>query len=75
MLNMASNFGLQKPYVLTPLPKSLDQNGSIVVGEVFGCRIGSRPRKRPELAVGIDGEAANLYDVSDERILRTSNPC
>jgi hypothetical protein len=35
-----------------------------VVGDVYGVAPGSRKRKRPELAVGVDGEGVNLYDVS-----------
>jgi hypothetical protein len=36
------------------------------VGEVFGRASGSKKRKRSELAVGVDGEGVNLYDVSFE---------
>lgn len=62
---MASNFHIQKPYVLTSLPRPLDHTaGRYVVGEVFGQQQGSRRKKRAELALGIDGEAANIYDVS-----------
>ena len=63
--DMASHFQIQKPYVLTQLPKPLNPSKSgYVVGEVAGQRAGSRKRKRPEVAVGIDGEALNIYDVS-----------
>jgi hypothetical protein len=34
-----------------------------VVGDVYGGTPGSKKRKRAELAVGIDGEGVNLYDV------------
>jgi hypothetical protein len=34
------------------------------VGEVYGGAAGPRKRKRSELAVGIDGEGVNIYDVS-----------
>ena len=61
---MTSNFQIQKPYVLTTLPRPLDpKTGQYVVGEVFGTTEGSRKRKRPEVTVGIDGEAVNIYDV------------
>lgn len=73
-LTMASNFRLQKPYVLTALPKLLDQaTGQYVVGEVYGTSEGSRKRKRPEVTVGIDGEAVNIYDVCNSRALRLCN--
>lgn len=63
---MAANFNIQKPYVLTTLPRPLSHNGSgsiYAVGEVWGQQQGFKKRKRPELAVGVDGEAVNLYDV------------
>jgi len=34
-----------------------------VVGDVYGGAPGAKKRKRSELAVGIDGEGLNLYDV------------
>lgn len=65
---MAATFNIQRPYVLNNLPRPLiprDGNGSsYAVGDVWGQQQGSKKRKRPELAVGIDGEAVNLYDVS-----------
>jgi hypothetical protein len=64
---MASQFQVQKPYVLTTLPRPLDPTtGAYVVGEVYGYSPGSKKRKRrrAELTVGIDGEAVNIYDVS-----------
>ncbi|KAI0016105.1 hypothetical protein F4780DRAFT_709997 [Xylariomycetidae sp. FL0641] len=72
---MASHFQVQKPYVLTTLPRPLDPiTGRYVVGEVYGSEPGSRKRKRrPELTVGIDGEAINIYDVSSARLV-TSYP-
>lgn len=61
---MASHFQIQKPYVLAALPRPLDPTtGRYVVSEVYGCAPGSRKRKRHELAVGIDGEAVNIYNV------------
>ncbi|CAK7266078.1 hypothetical protein SEPCBS119000_001839 [Sporothrix epigloea] len=71
---MASNFHIQKPYVLASLPRSLAQaDGKSVVGEVFGQRPGVKKRRRAELAVGIDGESANIYDISASRLI-TSYP-
>ena len=61
---MASNFHIQKPYVLASLPRSVAQvDGKAVVGEVYGQRPGVKKRRRAEVSVGIDGEAANIYDV------------
>ncbi|TGJ78358.1 hypothetical protein E0Z10_g10407 [Xylaria hypoxylon] len=73
---MASQFQVQKPYVLTALPRPLDPTtGTYVVGEVYGYAPGSKKRKRrrAELTVGIDGEAINIYDVSSSRLV-TSYP-
>ncbi|KAI1393133.1 uncharacterized protein F4822DRAFT_1128 [Hypoxylon trugodes] len=71
---MASHFQIQKPYVLTTLPRPLDPaTGRYVVSEVYGSAPGSRKRKRHELAVGIDGEAVNIYNVSSTRLI-TSYP-
>ena len=62
--NMASNYRLQTPYVLASLPRSLDESGcKYSVGDVFGLRPDSKKRRRPELVIGIDGEATNIYDV------------
>lgn len=62
---MASNFHIQKPYIVKQLPTPLNPSKSgYVIGEVVGQRAGSRKRKRAEIAIGIDGEALNIYDVS-----------
>lgn len=62
---MSSKFSIQAPYVVASLPRPIDHsNGRYVVGEVFGGVSGSKKRKRSELAVGMDGEGVNLYDVS-----------
>ncbi|KAI0004834.1 hypothetical protein F4779DRAFT_630228 [Xylariaceae sp. FL0662B] len=71
---MASHFQIQKPYVLASLPRPLDPTtGRYVVSEVYGSEPGSRKRKRHELAVGVDGEAVNIYNVSSARLV-TSYP-
>jgi len=61
---MSPKFSLQKPYVVASLPNPIDHsNGRYVVGDVYGGAPGSKKRKRSELAVGVDGEGVNLYDV------------
>ncbi len=66
---MSSRFALQNPYVVASLPSPIDRlNGRYVVGEVYGGVPGSKKRKRSELAVGIDGEGINLYDVRSENV-------
>ena len=61
---MASEYKIQRPYVLAALPRPLDHtDGRIVAREVYGLRDGQKKRKRMELAVGVDGETASIYDV------------
>ena len=63
---MTSAFTIEKPLVVVSLPRPVDHStGRYVVSDVHGGTPGSRKRKRAELAVGIDGEGINLYDVSD----------
>jgi len=46
------------------LPRPIDPStGRYVVGDVYGGALGSKKRKRSELAVGVDGEGVTLYDV------------
>lgn len=67
---MAPGLSIQQPYTITSLPRPVNQStGRYVVGDVHGGTPGSRKRKRAELAVGIDGEGLNLYDVSINQIL------
>lgn len=54
---------------MASLPRPIDpSNGRYVVGEVYGGVPGSKKRKRSEVAVGIDGESVNLYDVRLESL-------
>lgn len=50
--------------MVATLPQPIDHSkGQYVVSEVYGGAPGAKKRKRSELAVGIDGEGVNLYDV------------
>lgn len=62
---MASNYEIHKPYVLAELPRPLGSAAgpSYAIGDVYGQAGPGKRRRRPEMVVGIDGEAANLYDV------------
>jgi hypothetical protein len=61
---MASEYRIHRPYVVATLPRPLDHtDGRIVAREVYGQREGQKKRKRTELAVGVDGETASIYDV------------
>lgn len=54
---------LQEPYTLAEFPKNLiAPNGNILVADVFGL-VGVRKKKRSELAVALDNDSVNLYDV------------
>ncbi|OAA40990.1 hypothetical protein NOR_05572 [Metarhizium rileyi] len=71
---MASEYRIHRPYALAALPRPLDHtHGRIVAREVYGLRTGQRKKKRMELAVGVDGETASIYDVSSSRLI-TSYP-
>lgn len=55
---------IQGPVVLAELPKALPGSRSkVLAADVYGVG-GNRKRKRSELAVAIDGQGINLYDVS-----------
>jgi hypothetical protein len=61
---MSSAFRIHRPYVLAALPRPLDHtDGRIVASTVYGRRDGEKTKKRAELVVGVDGEAASIYDV------------
>ncbi|CZR56915.1 uncharacterized protein PAC_06804 [Phialocephala subalpina] len=67
---MSSRFSIQKPYVIASLPQPIDHsNGRYVVGEVVSGGVGTKKRKRSELAVGIDGEGLSLYDISSSKLI------
>ncbi|KAF7547678.1 hypothetical protein G7Z17_g7561 [Cylindrodendrum hubeiense] len=71
---MASEYRIHKPSVLATLPRPLDHTeGRIVAREVYGQREDQKKRKRTELAVGVDGETASIYDVPASRLI-TSYP-
>lgn len=54
---------LQPPSVLAQLPRPLQAStGKIRIGEVHGLA-DSKKRKRYEVAVAVDGEAVNIYNV------------
>jgi hypothetical protein len=60
--------------VVASLPRPIDRSkGRYVVGEVYGGVPGSKKRKRSELAVGIDGEGVNLYDVRYKSIVSSTS--
>lgn len=54
---------IQKPYTVAELPESLlNPDGNIWASDVYSIAR-SKKRKRAELAVAVDGEVINLYDV------------
>ncbi|PFH62289.1 hypothetical protein XA68_14284 [Ophiocordyceps unilateralis] len=67
---MAHEYRIHRPCVLAALPRPLDPTkGRIVARELYG----RKGKKRNEVAVGIDGENASLYDVPTSRLI-TSYP-
>jgi len=54
---------IQSPYPIAHLPLPLDPiNGKTFVSDIFSL-VGSRKRKRKEIAIATDGESINVYDV------------
>lgn len=54
---------LQRPSVLAQLPRPFEATtGSTQIGEVYSL-IGSKKRKRHEVAAAVDGEGINIYNV------------
>ena len=54
---------MEEPYSIASVPEPLDKDrGRIFTAPVYALS-GSRKRKRREVAVGIDGESVNIYDV------------
>lgn len=54
---------IQKPYTLVELPKNpIAPNGRTFASDIYAL-VGSKKRKRSELAVALDNESINIYDV------------
>lgn len=54
---------IEKPYVLAEIPKDITgATGHILTGDIHAIA-GSRKRKRSEVAVAIDHQGVNIYDV------------
>ncbi|RMY76501.1 hypothetical protein D0863_01909 [Hortaea werneckii] len=57
---------MEAPFAIASLPKPLDaENGKVRAAPVFGIRE-SRKRKRHEVAVGVDGESVNVYNIQSQ---------
>lgn len=54
---------IQTPHTLVNLPVSLHASQSKTFAADVHTLVGSRKRKRPELAVALDHEGVNIYDV------------
>lgn len=58
---------IQTPYPIAHLPQPLDPiKGKTFISNIYSL-VGSKKRKRNEIAVATDGESINVYDV---RIIR-----
>lgn len=61
---------IQEPYTLAEFPRNpINPNGRILAADVFAL-VGRRKRKRSELAIALDNEGVNIYDVSCNTYLR-----
>ena len=60
---------IQKPYVLADIQHDITGSpGSILAADVFAVA-GSNKQKRSELAIAIDRQGINIYDVSLRLVL------
>ncbi|KAI9740185.1 MAG: hypothetical protein M1834_004763 [Cirrosporium novae-zelandiae] len=59
---MVEDQAIGNPHLLSQLPRSLNLKGRTFATEVYTLA-GSKKRKRAELAVAIDGESVNVYNV------------
>ena len=63
-IRTCSTIMIQSPFTVAHLPvPAKDQVEKVYVADVIAIT-GSQKRKRSELAVAIDGEAINIYDVT-----------
>ncbi|KZF26912.1 hypothetical protein L228DRAFT_258267 [Xylona heveae TC161] len=60
---------MENPYILADLPHPLGSAGNRILATSVTVGDGSRKRKRAELAVGIDGEGLNIYQVQPSKLL------
>ncbi|KAI5368061.1 Putative U3 small nucleolar RNA-associated protein [Septoria linicola] len=58
--------GIEEPYTIASLAKPLDQENGRVQSAIVYSLNGSRKRKRHEIAVGVDGESVNVYNVQTQ---------
>ncbi|KAI9783224.1 MAG: hypothetical protein M1839_004064 [Geoglossum umbratile] len=65
---MASDTSIQSPYTLARLPHPVTDGfkGRLLAASVLS---GSKKRKRPEVAVGIDGEGVNIYEIQSPKLM------
>lgn len=62
---------MEAPYTIASLVKPLDaENGRTQASAVYGLR-GSKKRKRHEVAVGVDGEGVNIYNIQSQNLITT----
>lgn len=54
---------IEEPYTIATLPRPLDQEHGRIHPATVSSLSGSRKRKRHEIAVGVDGEGVNIYNV------------
>lgn len=55
---------IELPHTLATLPRPIDSVNGTICSSCVHSLSGSRKRKRTEVVVGIDGEGANIYNVS-----------
>ncbi|GAB7347223.1 hypothetical protein MBLNU459_g3326t1 [Dothideomycetes sp. NU459] len=66
---MSLEAAIEAPFTLASLPKPFDPaTGRTLAAPVYGLR-GQRWRKRPEIAVTVDGESVSIYNIRNPRLV------
>lgn len=69
---MSTECAIESPHTLLSLPRPFNTDGGATfAGPVFGYKAQKR-RKRPEVAVCVDGEGVQIYNVRDLEPIRIS---
>ena len=58
------NAMIKEPHVVAELPEALGSGGGRSLAANIYSLVGGRKRKRSELALALDNQSVNLYDVS-----------
>ncbi|KAI9810534.1 MAG: hypothetical protein M1827_006207 [Pycnora praestabilis] len=67
---ITTTISIQSPHTLAKLPQpSISTTNRTLIAEIWGGASGTRKRKRSEIAVAVNGEGVNIYDVQTPRLI------